>query len=130
MRRKALGAGERSKFNRDTLLAIAADMSKKHYEGVNRINLTDDLQPGLRALVQKDGRVSLHANYTVGDSRPMMMLRQINDSKAPDYITIEDARELTKTMRALGDRGVDPQSGLHARLIRELREKGTAWRPK
>lgn len=130
MRRKPLAAGEQSKFTRETLLAIAADMNKKHYGGVNRINLTDDMQPGLRALVQKDGRVSLHANYTVGESRPMMFLGQITDAKAPDYITIQDARELTKTVRALGDRGVDPQDGLHARLLRELREQGTKWRPK
>lgn len=130
MRRKALGASERSKFTRETLLAIAADMSKKHYEGVNRINLTDDMQPGLRALVQKDGRVSLHAGYTVGDSRPMIMLGQISDPKASDFITIEDARHLTKTIRALGERGVDPQEGLQTRLLRELKEKGTSWRPK
>jgi hypothetical protein len=105
-------------------------MGKKHYEGVNRINLTDDMQPGLRALVQKDGRVSLHAGYTVGDSRPMMMLGQISDPKAPDFITIEDARHLTKTIRALGDKGVDPQEGLHKRLLKEIAEKGTAWKPK
>lgn len=43
MRRKPLSSSERSKFTRETLLAIAADMGKKHYEGVNRINLTDDM---------------------------------------------------------------------------------------
>jgi hypothetical protein len=37
---------------------------------------------------------------------------------------------LTKTIRQLGDKGVDPQEGMQARLLREIREKGTAWKPK
>jgi hypothetical protein len=37
---------------------------------------------------------------------------------------------LTKTIRALGDKGVDPQEGLHKRLLKEIAEKGTAWKPK
>lgn len=88
------------------------------------------MQPGLRALIQRDGRVSLHAGNTVGESRPMMMLGQISNAKADDYITIQEACELTKTIQALGDRGVDPQEGLHARLRRELAEQGTKWRAK
>jgi hypothetical protein len=40
--------------------------------------------------------------------------------------TIEEARALTKTIRALAAKGIDVQSGLHERL---LRVQGTRWRP-
>jgi hypothetical protein len=41
--------------------------------------------------------------------------------------TIEEARALTKTIRALAEKGIDVQSGLHERLLRELKAQGTRW---
>jgi hypothetical protein len=32
-------------------------------------------------------------------------------------------------VRALAEMGIDPQEGLHERLIRELQKEGTNWRP-
>jgi hypothetical protein len=43
--------------------------------------------------------------------------------------SIEQARTLARTVKALGVAGIDPQVGLHERLIRELTERGTDWRP-
>jgi hypothetical protein len=40
-------------------------------------------------------------------------------------MTIDQARELRKTVIALGVKGIDPTEGLHERLIRELLAKGT-----
>ena len=44
-------------------------------------------------------------------------------------MTVNEACDQAKTVCALADMGIDPQEGLHERLIKELREKGTAWRP-
>jgi hypothetical protein len=43
--------------------------------------------------------------------------------------TIKEARELTKTIRALAEKGIDIQDGLLPRLLRELKAWGTRWRP-
>lgn len=98
---------------------------------MERIQISDDMVTGLRAIVTKGGRISFHASYHFGDSRPFITLGEYNVPKShPDYISIEDARELTKTIKTLADKGIDPQDGLHRRLIRELREQGPKWRPK
>lgn len=84
--------------------------------------LTDDVQPGLRAVIRK-GSVSFHVCYEVADRRPML---KIGEHPA---MTVKEARELARTIRVLAANGIDPQEGLHDRLIRELKDQGTEWRP-
>ena len=87
------------------------------------------MQIGLRAVIRKTGAVTLHAAYTIGDSRPLLKLGDL-DRKSPEYVSIEDARELTKSIQHLADRGIDVQEGLHRRLISELKTQGSRWRSK
>jgi hypothetical protein len=84
---------------------------------------------GLRAQVHRSGLVSFHVSYYVGDKRPFINIGSLNEDE-PDHITITEARQLAKTIKALGDKGIDVQDGLHKRLLRELKRDGTNWRPK
>jgi hypothetical protein len=95
---------------------------------MKRLNLSDDMVTGLRATILPSGKITLHASYTVGERRPFMFIGEL-DPKSEDHISIEDARDITKTIKALGDKGIDVADGLHRRLIKELREKGVKWRP-
>jgi hypothetical protein len=90
---------------------------------LNSVTITDDVQDGLRAIVRKTGLVSFHAHYAFNGQRPFLLIGHYPET------TIEQARELTKTVRALADMGIDVTEGLHARLIRELKRDGTRWRP-
>jgi len=129
-KRKPLRAGAESKFEPETLKALAKDLQSGRIP-MERVTVSDDMVTGLRAMVTKDGGISFHASYHFGDARPFLKLGNFHVSpKDPDYISIQDARELTKTIKALADKGIDPQQGLHTRLIRELKRDGTSWRPK
>ncbi|XUM19798.1 hypothetical protein ACRAVF_19220 [Bradyrhizobium oligotrophicum S58] len=128
-RRKKIGVpAEKSKFDATTLLNIAKDLQAGKLP-LERVRVSDDMVVGLRAVVNRSGLVTLHASYEVGENRPFMLLGSLNKD-ADNHITIEEARELTRTIKALADRGIDVQDGLHKRLIRELKEQGTRWRLK
>jgi hypothetical protein len=109
------------------LLQAAEDLSSGRIK-LERIRISDDMVVGLRAVVNASGHISLHVSYEVGDDRPFKLLGSINKD-AKNYISIDDARELAKTIKALGDRGINVDEANDRRLLRELREKGTAWRP-
>lgn len=129
-KRMPIKAHQESKFDAKTLKGLVKDLQNGRYATIGRFTISDDRVTGLRAMVTKDGRISLHASYHIGDERPMFKLGDLNvppDHK--DYLSIEDARELTKTIKALGDMGIDPQEGLHRRLIKELQRDGKNWRP-
>lgn len=111
-----------AKFTIETLEALANDL-KNGRTPLDRLTVTDDQQPGLRAIIRNTGSISFHVSYTIRGSRPYMLL-----GHHPE-MTIREARELAKTVQKLGDMGIDPQEGLHARLIKELKAKGTRWRP-
>jgi hypothetical protein len=51
------------------------------------------------------------AKNDFGDSRPMLKVGEWPD------ITVDQARALTKTVRALAEKGIDVQEGLHAPLL-------------
>ena len=87
------------------------------------VNIGDDRQTGLRAIIRKSGTVTFHAMYQIGESRPMITVGHFPDT------TIEEARHLTKVVRSLADKGIDVQEGLHQRLLKELERDGTNWRP-
>lgn len=81
---------------------------------------------GLRAVVYKSGLISFAISYHFNGERPFLKLGSL-DEKAEDHITVTEARELGKTVKALANKGIDPQAGLHSRLIRELKEKGIIY---
>lgn len=128
-RRKKIGVpAEKSKFDATTLMEIAKDLQSGKLP-LERVRVSDDMVVGLRAVVNRTGLVTLHISYEIGDERPFMLLGSLNKD-ADNHITIEEARELAKTVKALAAKGINVQDGLHKRLIRELSEKGTSWRPK
>lgn len=128
MQVRKLAAGAPSAFNETTLKRMAKDFVDGRMGPAQRLNLSDDMVTGLRATILKSGKITLQASYFVGERRPTMYIGEI-DSKSEDDISIADARELTKIIKALGDKGIDPQDGLIKRLRKELMEKGTRWRP-
>jgi Arm DNA-binding domain len=125
---------ERNTFNR--ILADQVFTPEMFEEGVKtlkalkvkesnnaKITLSDPMTTGLQAIIRPSGAVSFHVHYHCNGQRPLLKL-----GNHPD-MTIAQARELTKTVIALGNLGIDPQEGLHERLIRELQAKGIKWRP-
>lgn len=125
-KRKTTGSTS-TKFTKETLEAFARDLKSGRIP-LERQQISDDMVVGLRAVIHKSGLIAFHASYYVGENRPFMKLGDLNEDSR-DHISIEDARELTKTIKALGDKGIDVQDGLHRRLIDELMEEGTNWRP-
>lgn len=123
------GSGTTSrKFTVEALEGLAKDLKSGRLP-LERTQISDDMVTGLRAMVNKSGLISFHASYYVGGNRPFIKLGDLNRD-SPDYISLEDAREITKTIKALGNKEIDVQAGLHRRLIRELKRDGTSWRPK
>jgi hypothetical protein len=105
----------------EKMLTSMSDALKSGRMKVAKLTFTDDVQAGLRAVVRPTGTVTLHAHYDFEGSRPMIKVGEIPGT------TIEEARALTKTIRALAEKGIDVQSGLHERLLRELKTQGTRW---
>jgi hypothetical protein len=126
-KRKPLQSTEESVFTESSLAAMAKDLKSRRLV-LDRTTVSDDLVTGLRAIITKDGNVTYHASYHLGDQRPFLRLG-VMDPKHPDHISLDDARELTKTIKALAAKGIDPQDGLHKRLIKQLLQQGTRWRP-
>lgn len=126
MARKPRPSTPSTKFTVERLEAFARDL-KSGRTPLERQQVSDDIVTGLRAVVHKSGAIAFHVSYYVGDTRPFMKLGDL-DKDSPNHISLEDAREIAKVVIALGDKGIDVQDGLHRRLIRELKEKGTAWR--
>lgn len=111
-----------SKFSIEHFESIARDLDSGRLK-LDKIVISDDVQIGLRAIIRKSGTITYHVSYAAGESRPYLKVGQYPDT------SIAEARELARTITTLADHGIDVQSGLHDRLIKELREKGTKWRP-
>lgn len=128
-RRKKIGVpAEKSKFDEATLLAIGKDLQAGRLP-LERVRVSDDMVTGLRAVVNRSGLTTLHCSYEIGENRPFILLGSLNPGE-DNHITIKEARELTKTIKALAAKGIDVQDGLHARLMRELKRDGANWKPK
>lgn len=110
------------RFNGPTLEALADDL-KKGRVPLDRVTVSDNLQPGLRAIIRNSGIIAFHVQYKVGDSRPYLKLGEY------PQMSIIEARYLAKTVISLAESGIDVHAGLHDKLIRELKEKGDKWRP-
>lgn len=117
-----------SRFTEETFHAVAKDLKSGRLP-LARTQISDDLVAGLRAQIHRSGLTSYHVSYYVGDKRPFINVGSANPEE-PDYLTVTEARNLAKTIKSLGDRGVDVQDGLHKRLLKELKRDGTSWRPK
>jgi len=117
-----------SRFTEETLEAVAKDLKSGRLP-LQRTQVSDDLVAGLRAQILRSGLISYHVSYYVGDKRPFVNIGSANKGE-PDYLTVTEARQIAKTIKALGDKGIDVQEGLHTRLIRELKRDGEKWRPK
>jgi hypothetical protein len=88
------------------------------------IRISDGDCPGLRIMIRKGGGYTFHAQYRVAgrNRRPMIMLG------SPPEMSLDEARDLTRTIIELARKGIDVADGLHKRLMRELKAQGTAWR--
>jgi Arm DNA-binding domain len=112
----------KSEFTAEMLQSMSEALKSGRMK-VDKVTFTDDVQPGLRAIVRSKGAITLHCHYDFEGSRPMIKVGEIPGC------TVDEARALTKTIRALAAKGIDVQSGLHERLLRELKAQGTRWRP-
>lgn len=124
---KASAKAPSTKFTAERLKAFSKDLQTQRVP-LERQQISDDMVVGLRAMIHKSGLIAFHVSYYVGDKRPFMRIGTFDDPSDPDYISIEDAREVAKTIKALGEKGIDVQDGLQRRLVRELKEKGVGWR--
>jgi hypothetical protein len=127
VRRKKLLPTEPSKFTEEALNKLQKDLQSGRLP-MNRIQVSDDMVTGLRAMVTKDGDISYHCAYNLGDSRPFIKIGTAHKGH-PEHITIETARYRARTIKALGNRGIDVQDGLYRRLFQELDRDGEAWKP-
>lgn len=96
---------------------------------LKRMQHSDDMVTGLRAQIFPSGAISYHVSFYCGDERPFLLIGYANKDH-PLYLTVQDAREVAKTIIGLANRGVNVQDGLLPRLIKELRRDGLKWRPK
>jgi hypothetical protein len=111
-----------SKFAPETFEALARDLTTGRTP-LTRVTVSDDMVTGLRAVIRNTGLVTFHVHYDFDDSRPYMKIGEHPGMK------VDEARSIAKTVKALADKGIDVQAGLHERLIRELKEKGERWKP-
>jgi hypothetical protein len=111
---------DRPEFSARLFEGLLRDLKKTK---LDRVTVTDSEVSGLQAIVRRTGLISYHVGYNFGGSRPVLKLG-VHPS-----MSVAEARELARTVRALADKGIDVQEGLHERLIKELGVKGTAWRP-
>jgi hypothetical protein len=127
-RRKKIGVpAEHSKFDKETLLKIGEDLKAGRLP-LERVRVSDDMVVGLRAVVNRSSLVTLHVSYECGEDRPFMLLGSLNDGEE-NQISIKEARELAKTIKALGEKGINVTKANDQRLLRELKRDGTSWRP-
>lgn len=107
-------------FSDKVFLQLAADL-KSGRVPVPRQTLTKD---GLQVIIRDTGTISYLVIYNSGNTRTTLTLGSHDEG-----MRLAEARYLADTIRALSDKGIDVQAGLHKRLIRELKEQGTKWRP-
>lgn len=121
-------------FTEPNLRAIVEDLKRGPMKVNKRVTVCDPIVTGLRAVVSRSGSIALSACYSVDDSRPLIKLGELNAPHYdPEYLSINDARELTKTIKALADRGISIEEEVgkvRQKLLREVLDKGDKWRPK
>lgn len=126
---KALSGKNVASFFTEEYFHQTAEQMRTGRAPMKRMQHSDEMVAGLRAQVFPSGIISYHVSFYVGDERPFMMIGYANKD-SPLYLTVQEAREVAKTVIALGKRGVNPQDGLLPRLLKELRRDGERWKPK
>jgi hypothetical protein len=117
-----------SHFTEEFFHQVAKDMQSGKWPA-KRVQHSDDMVTGLRAQVFPTGLISYHVSYYCGEERPFIMIGYGHDKKDPLYLSVQEARQVAKTIIALADKGINVQDGLLPRLIRELKRDGEKWRP-
>lgn len=119
-----------SHFTEEFFHQVAKDMNTGRWPQ-KRVPFADDMVTGLRAQVFPSGIISYHVSFYVGDpadkNRPFMLIGYAN-KEDPLYMTVQEARNMAKTIVALGRKGINPQDGLLPRLIHELKRDGENWK--
>lgn len=121
-------------FTESNLRALVDDLKRGPMKVNKRVTVCDPIVTGLRAVVSRSGGIALSACYTFDESRPLVKLGEMGAPEHdPEYMTIDDARELTKVIKALADRGINIEEEIgkvRQKLLRDVLEKGEKWRPK
>jgi len=129
-----LRPGEHSQITEKILFKMAADL-QRGVPPLPKLSVVDDMVVGLRFIIYKDGEIAIHASYTVGERRPFMKLGTLTppakdrQPKTAEQLSLVEARELTKAIKAIGDRGIDIEAASRARLMEELKRDGGKWSP-
>lgn len=97
-----------------------------------KVTIADEEQPGLHCMIRPTGNASFHVQYYNKEGkRPYFLIGRHAPGEA-DHMTIERARHLAKTIRALADKGIDIDDALinaRAQLLIDVEERGEKWRP-
>lgn len=108
------------------------DDLKRQRIPLDKVTLTDEVQPGLHCIVRSNGSATFHVQYyNKTGKRPYFMIGRHAPGQA-DHLTIERARHIAKTIRALADKGIDVDDGLinaRAQVLLDVEEQGEKWRP-
>lgn len=136
MPKRALPSTEHSQITEKVLFKIASDLEKGIPAIKDKLSIVDDLVIGLRFIIYKNAEIAVHASYTVGDRRPFMKLGVLSASakasrepSTNEPITLAEARELTRAIKAIGDRGIDIEKASRMRLMAEIKRDGGKWSP-
>jgi hypothetical protein len=127
LRKRTLKPHEPSQITERMLFEIADNLQKK-IPPLPKLSIVDDKVVGLRFIVYNTGIIAIHASYTVGERRPFMKIGELQKD-SEEHLSLADARELTKAIKAIGDRGIDVQKAQRDRLILELLRDGPKWKP-
>jgi hypothetical protein len=122
---------ESQHFTPDMIDKLHKDLKTRRIP-LDRVMISDDRSVGLKVLVRGTGVITFLVNYSVaGGGRYNITVGHYPEDADTEtkQNAIDQARELSETIRSLAAKGIDVQEGLHARLIRELQEQGTKWRP-
>jgi hypothetical protein len=134
MRKRTLRPNEPSQITEKTLFKIADDL-KRGVPPLPKLSVVDDMVVGLRFIIYKDAEISIHVSYTVGERRPFLKIGTLNpptkdrQPKTAEQLTLTEARELAKSIKAIGDRGIDVEAAHRARLLFEIKRDGGKWKP-
>lgn len=135
MRKRTLRPNEPSQITEKVLVRIAEDL-KAGKPPLPKLAVVDDMVPGLRFIIYKNGEIAIHASYVVGERRPFLKLGVLKASPdrrqeglPPQELSLAEARQLVRDIKSIGLRGIDIQEGLVTRLLAELKRDGAAWRP-
>lgn len=130
MVKRKSGSAPSSKFTEELLEAFARDLKSQRVP-LERQQVSDDRVVGLRAMVHKTGLITYNVSYyllgSTDKKRPFMKIGEGNKD-SPNFISIEDARNIAIAIKALGEKGIDVQRVSYLRLIRELRDQGANWK--